>query len=140
MAKAQNKTVATDQSVADFIAEIADEKKRDESQILLEIMTRLSGEEPKMWGASLIGFGDYHYKYDSGREGDWFRVGFASRKANMAIYIISGFERYPKTMARLGKFKTGVSCLYVNRLSNIDLDVLEELITANMKYMAETYS
>lgn len=140
MAKAQNKTVATEQSVADFIAAIADERKRDESHILLEIMTHLSGEEPKMWGASLIGFGEYHYKYDSGREGDWFRVGFAPRKANMAIYIISGFDRHPEIMEHLGKFKTGVSCLYVNRLSNIDLDVLEELITANMKYMAETYS
>lgn len=139
MAKAKNKTVATTLSVTDFIAAVADEKKRNDSQVLLEIMTRLSGQQPKMWGNSIIGFGDYHYKYDSGREGDFFRVGFSPRKANLAIYIISGFDQHTKIMAKLGKFKTGSSCLYIKRLSDIDLVPLEELITANMAYMAEKY-
>lgn len=139
MAKAKNKTVATTLSVTDFIASVDDEKKRNDSQVLLEVMARLSGQQPKMWGTSIIGFGNYHYKYDSGREGDYFHVGFSPRKANLTIYIMSGFDQHATIMANLGKFKTGSSCLYVKRLSDIDLASLKELIAANMAYMAEKY-
>lgn len=139
MAKANNKTVATNQNVADFIATLSDDKKRADCQILDAMMARLAGLQPKMWGASLVGYDTYHYKYESGREGDWFRVGFAPRKANLAIYIISGFDHHRHIMARLGKYTTGVSCLYVKQLSDIDLGVLEELIIANLTYMTQTY-
>lgn len=136
---AQNKTVATSDSVADFIATVADVRKRAESEVLLEMMTRLSGYQPKMWGPALVGFGEYHYKYKTGREGDFIRIGFAPRKANLAMHMLAGFAHQQERLARLGKFKTGVSCLYVTRLANIDLDVLEEIIVENMAAMNRMY-
>lgn len=92
------------------------------------MMERITGEKPKMWGSSIVGFGDVHYKYESGREGDWFGVGFSPRKTSLTLYIMPGFSEYRPLMAKLGKFKTGKSCLYINKLSDVDHDVLEELI------------
>ena len=97
------------------------------------MMERLSGHPPKMWGPSIVGFGRYHYTYDSGREGDFLATGFSPRKANMSIYIMPGYQDYGALMERLGKHKLGKSCLYVNKLADIDLEVLEELIRAGLK-------
>ena len=98
-------------------------------------MKKITKEEPKMWGPSIIGFGSYHYKYASGREGDFFLTGFSPRKQSLTLYIISGFKRYDELMKKLGKHKTGSSCLYINKLEDIDMKVLKELITESVKYM-----
>ena len=102
-------------------------------------MKTITGEEPKMWGSSIIGFGAYHYKYDSGREGDMPKVGFSPRKQSLTLYIMNGFDRYEELMEKLGKHKTGKSCLYVNKLADIDEGVLKELITLSFHYMNEKY-
>jgi len=122
-----------------FIAEVEPESKRKDAETIISMMERLSGEKPVMWGPSMIGFGSYHYKYDSGREGDWFLTGFSPRKSNFSLYIMAGFDKYEKLMSKLGKYKTGKSCLYVKKLDDIDLDVLEELITGSLVYMKEKY-
>jgi len=139
MAKNQNKTQATETSVEDYIAQLEHPKRRRDSYTLIEIMKRLTGEEPKLWGPSIIGFGQYHYKYDSGREGDFMRTGFAPRKANMVIYIMPGYRDYGEQLARMGKHKIGKSCLYLTDLEKIDINVLEEIIADSLKYMREKY-
>jgi hypothetical protein len=126
---AENKTQKTDASVTDFLNGVADEQKRRDSFILLDLMSQVTGLEPKMWGPSMIGFGDVHYKYASGREGDMFKVGFSPRKQNLTIYITDGFAHYQELLAKLGKHKTSVSCLYVNKLADIDLAVLREMVS-----------
>ena len=139
MAKYEAKTKETDASVTDFIEAVGSEKKRQDAYRLLEIMTELSGEPAKMWGPSIIGFGSYHYKYESGHEGDSLRIGFSPRKAKHSLYIVNGFEGYEEIMSRLGKFKTGKSCLYVNKLADIDEEVLKELIVASLEWMDKEY-
>ena len=129
----ENKTQKTDASVIDFLNSIPDEKKRQDCLIVFEMMSQVTGLEPKMWGASIVGFGDVHYKYASGREGDWFKVGFSPRKQNLTLYIMDGFPRYQSLLAELGKHKTGVSCLYINKLADVNLDVLREMITQSIK-------
>jgi hypothetical protein len=122
-----------------FISSVESDKRRADAEKLLEMMKRITGEEPVMWGPSIIGFGSYHYKYESGREGDWFLTGFSPRKANLSVYIMAGFNQYDELMAKLGKHKTGASCLYINKLDDIDLDVLEELIRESLIYMKKKY-
>jgi hypothetical protein len=122
------KTQPSDESVQAFIDSIAGEQRREECQTVLELMREVTGEEPRMWGESIVGFGQYHYKYASGREGDWFEVGFSPRKRNLTIYLNYGFDEDTGLMARLGKHKTGVACLYVNKLQDVDLEVLREVI------------
>jgi hypothetical protein len=124
----ENKTQKTNASAIDFLNSIPDEKKRQDCLTVFEMMSQVTGLEPKMWGAAIVGFGDTHYKYASGREGDWFKVGFSPRKQNLTLYIMDGFPRYQSLLASLGKHKTGVSCLYINKLTDIDLDVLKEMI------------
>ena len=136
---AENKTKPTDADVKAFIEAVDHEKKRADAWRMLEIMKDVTGMEPKMWGPSIIGFGSYHYKYESGREGDSLLTGFSPRKAKMSLYITSGFERYDDLMSRLGKFKTGKSCLYVNKLEDINEDVLRELIAVSVAHMKENY-
>ena len=136
---AENKTRETDADVGAFLDAVEPDRKREDAKTLCAMMERLSGHPPKMWGASIIGFGSYHYKYDSGREGDFLMTGFSPRKANLALYVGAGREENAEILARLGKHKTGKSCLYVNKLADIDLDVLEELIAADIAYMRETY-
>jgi hypothetical protein len=102
-------------------------------------MQRALGEPPVMWGKSIVGFGAYHYVYESGREGDWCLAGFSSRKAAISIYVMAGVEEFPEQMAKLGTYKTGKSCLYVKRLSDIDLDVLEELVVASARRLRQRY-
>ena len=125
----ENKTQKTDASVIDFLNSIPDEKKRQDCLTVFEIMRQVTGLEPKMWGASIVGFGDVHYKYASGREGNWFKVGFSPRKQNLTLYIMDGFPKYQSLLADLGKHKTGVSCLYINKLADIDLTVLREMVS-----------
>ena len=138
MAQAENKTRPTDGSVENFLSAVDHVGRREDAYILLDIMKRATGYEPVLWG-SMVGFGQYHYKYDSGREGDMFLTGFAPRKAAMTTYIMPGFGKYDDLMGRLGKFKTGSSCLYIGRLKNVDLEVLEELISLSVQHMREKY-
>jgi hypothetical protein len=135
----QNKTRPTEVSPADFIASVDHPVRRADAETLLEMMTRITGEQPKMWGPSIIGFGQYHYRYDSGREGDFMRTGFSPRKSNMVVYILPGYTDFSAILDRLGKHKLGKSCLYINKLDDVDLDVLEELIRAGLADMAEKY-
>jgi hypothetical protein len=133
------KTQPTDASVTDFLDSVAHEKRRQDSLVVLDMMRRITKLEPVMWGASIVGFGSYHYKYDSGREGDWFITGFSPRKQALTVYIMPGFSRYEDPMSRLGKYRTGSSCLYINRLKDIDLVVLEELISHAFDHMQRKY-
>lgn len=126
----ENKTAPTDASVSGFVAAVENRTRRADAETLLAMMGRISGKDPVMWGDTLIGFGQYHFKYDSGREGDMFRIGFSPRKANLAIYIMPGFDGYQDILARLGKHKTGACCLYITRLANVDPEALEEIVTA----------
>ena len=136
---AENKTKPTGKSVEEFLDSVGHEWRRADARAVLQIMKRVTGLEPELWGPSLVGFGRYHYKYDSGREGDFFRSGFSPRKSSLVIYLIAGFEPHKELMDRLGKYKTGRSCLYVNKLEDVDLGVLEELIAASVALMAERY-
>lgn len=126
------KTRMNDSSVECFLSSVENEKRREDSFKILEIMKKVTGEEPKMWGDSIVGFGSYHYKYASGREGDWFITGFSPRKQNLTVYIMSGFTRYDDLLSQLGKHKTGKSCLYINKLEDIKTEVLEKLITESV--------
>lgn len=139
MAKNQNKTQITKASVEGFLNKVPDDKKKADSYTVLEMMKRLSGKGPQMWGPSLVGFGSYHYKYESGREGDFFRVGFSPRKQALTVYIMPGFERFTELMDKLGKYKTGKSCLYIKKLEDVEMPVLEELVVKSLEYMAEKY-
>lgn len=136
---AENKTQPTAKSVTAFLDAVENEKRRADAYRLLEIFNRLMPEPAILWGESLIGYGSYYYKYDSGREGDFFLTGFAPRKQNLSIYIIAGFEPFSELLGKLGKYKTGASCLYVNKLEDIDLDVLEELIKQSVGLMRKKY-
>jgi hypothetical protein len=136
---AELKTKPTDQDVTAFLDGMADDKKRQDSYVILALMQKVTGEEAKMWGDSMVGFGSYHYKYESGREGDWFLTGFAPRKRNLTLYIMSGFDAYDELLARLGKYKTGKSCLYINKLADVNTAVLRELVVASVAHMKATY-
>jgi len=134
---AELKTKLKKASVDKFLDSIKDEKKRQDSFKIIKMMELLTKEEPRMWGSSIIGFGTYHYKYESGREGDWFLTGFSPRKQSLTLYIMSGFKRYDELMKKLGKYKTGSSCLYINKLEDVDIKVLKELISDSVKYMRQ---
>ena len=136
---AELKTKLNDESVEDFLNSVEDEQKKKDSFEVLNIMEQITGAEPKMWGSSIVGFGNYHYVYDSGREGDWFIAGFSPRKQALTLYIMAGFSRYDELLQKLGKYKTGKSCLYVKNLQDIDLEVLKGLIRSSVEYMREKY-
>ena len=131
------KTQQNEQNVEAFLNQVLNEKKRTDSFAILKMMREVTGLEPKMWGDSIVGFGSYHYVYDSGREGDWFLTGFSPRKQNLTLYIMSGFEDYNELLGRLGKHKTGKSCLYINKIEDVDQDVLKELIKKSVHHMEE---
>ena len=139
MAKNQNKTVATSGSVLQFIDSVDNDVKRNDSLALLEMMEVITDRPPVMWGSSLIGFGIYHYKYASGREGDFFLTGFSPRKHALTIYIMPGFTEYDDILGKLGKFKTGKSCLYVKKLADVDRELLKDLIAKSVAYMRDKY-
>jgi len=136
---AELKTKRNKKSVKVFLNSIADEKKRNDSFKLLELMKQLTKEKPVMWGDSIIGFGKYHYIYDSGREGDFFLTGFSPRKQNLTIYVISGFKEFSDSLKKLGKHKTSVSCLYVKNLDDIDLTILKKIIKKSVSIMKNKY-
>lgn len=136
---AELKTKINEESVKKFLENIEDDKKRADSYVILNLMKEVTGEEPKMWGKSIVGFGTYHYKYKSGREGDWFKAGFSPRKSALTLYIMSGFEDYEDLMAELGKYKTGKSCLYIKKIEDIDLKVLEKLVEKSLKHLDRLY-
>lgn len=136
---AELKTKPAEKKVEEFLRAIADEGRRADCLSLSELMKRVTGEPPKMWGPGMVGFGSYHYRYESGREGDWFLAGFAPRKANLVVYVMAGFDGHEKIMARLGKYKTGKSCLYVKRLADVDMAVLEALVTTSVVHMKKIY-
>lgn len=128
---AEIKTKKNEGNVENFLQSIDNEKRREDSYIILDLMKNLTQKEPKMWGSSIVGFGSYHYKYDSGREGKWFLTGFSPRKQALTLYIMPGFDN--KFMQQLGKFKTGKSCLYIKKLEDVKMDVLEKLIAESIK-------
>ena len=143
MANAKNKTVPGELKVSDYIAAIEKEERREDCQAILDMMSLISGHKPKIWGSTLksgiVGFGEYHYKYESGREGDFLRLGFSSRAANISIYIMPGYQDFDDELSRLGKHKMGKACLYIKRLSDVDEVVLKEIIQKGWDIMAANY-
>ena len=135
---AELKTKATSSSVGAFLDSAGE--RRPDCERLVEMMSSATGAAPVMWSQGIVGFGAYHYRYESGREGDWFLTGFSPRKKDLTLYIMAGFGRYDELMSRLGKYRTGKSCLYIKRLADIDTSVLEELVTASVAHMKRAYA
>ncbi len=136
---AENKTQPTSADVADFLAAVDHPTRRADGQRLNTLFQEITGWRPRMWGPSIIGYGQYHYVYDSGREGDFLATGFSPRKANLSIYIMPGYQDYATILARLGKHKLGKACLYINKLDDVDLDVLSELIRTGLSDLGGMY-
>ncbi len=132
---AENKTQPTAVDPLAFVASVEHPTRRADGEVLLALMRRVTGCEPKMWGPSIIGFGRYHYRYDSGREGDSMLTGFSPRKANLVVYVLPGYDDISDDLAQLGKHKIGSSCLYINKLADVDLEVLERIITHTVDKM-----
>jgi len=143
MAQAKNKTVPTQLKVTDYLDNIEDKTRRADCKKILNMMQDVSGYDPKIWGTSLksgiVGFGEYHYKYESGREGDMLRIGFSSRVQNISIYIMPGYQDFSDELSRLGKHKMGKACLYIKRLSDVDETVLKEIMQKGLDIMAQKY-
>ena len=134
------KTKPNDASVEDFLNKVTDEKRRRDCFVILDLMKEVTGQEPRMWGDSIVGFGSYHYKYKSGHEADWLLTGFSPRKRDLTIYIMSGFDRYEKLLEKLGKYRTGKSCLYIKKIEDIDQSILKELVRESVEYVAKIYA
>jgi Domain of unknown function (DU1801) len=134
------KTLVNDNSVEDFINSVDNEQKRKDSFVLLELFKKVTGEQPKMWGTSIIGFGSYHYKSERSRqEGDWPLTGFSPRKQNLTVYIMPGFDNYQDLLQKLGKHKTSVSCLYINKLADVDIKVLQQIVEKGYQDMKSAH-
>jgi len=136
---ATNKTTQNTSPVEDFINAVDNEQKRRDSWDMIALMKKITGAEPRMWGSSLVGFGSYHYQYESGREGDFFITGFSPRKSAFTVYIMPGFSDYADLMEQLGPYKTGKSCLYVKNLDVVDRGILEQIINKSVEDMRERY-
>ena len=136
---AENKTQATKASVAAYLAAIADESRRKDCKAVAALMQKVTGCKPKMWGTSIVGFDSYHYTYDSGREGDACVAGFSSRKTDIAIYIVAGFDKAKPLLTKLGKHKAAKACLYIKRLADVDVGVLEKLVQQSVAEMRQRY-
>jgi len=136
---AELKTKLNKSSVEKFLNGVKDEQKRLDSFKIMNMMKKITKEEPKMWGPSIVGFGSYHYKYESGHEGDMCIAGFSPRKNALTVYIMPGFDKFENLMKKLGKYKTGRSCLYIKRLEDVDLNILEKIISGSYKYMLAKY-
>jgi hypothetical protein len=132
---AELKTKPNEKSVEDFLNSVEDEKKRRDSFTVLKLMKEITKADPIMWGPSIVGFGNYHYKYKSGRKGDWFLTGFSPRKQNLTLYIMPGFSRFEELLKKLGKYKTGKGCLYINKLEDVDTAILRELVKQSVEYL-----
>jgi hypothetical protein len=135
---AELKTQPNDGSVEAFLESVENQRRREDAFEVLDLMKRVTCEEPTMWGSSIIGFGTYRYKYESGREGEWFVAGFSPRKQSLTLYIMGGFSPHGEVMARLGKYKTGKGCLYINKLDDVDGAVLEELVRSSVEHVSKT--
>ena len=135
---AELKTKPTTNSVAKFLAAIPDADRRSDCQAIADMMAKVTKKEPKMWGSSIVGFDDYHYVGASGREGDWFIVGFSPRKQSLTLYLAQGFERHDRLLQALGKHKLGKGCLYINKLEDVNLAALRELIEKAVQQQAGT--
>lgn len=133
------KTKLNDGDVMAFLNALDDKQKRKDCFEILEKMKKITKSEPKMWGTSIIGFGTYHYKYESGREGDWFLAGFSPRKQNLTLYIMSGFDHKEETLAKLGKYKSSKGCLYIKKLSDVDSSILDKLISDSVEHLKRKY-
>jgi hypothetical protein len=136
---AETKTKPTQMKVADFIDAAPDAVRREDAKTLVALMSRISGEEPVMWGPSIIGFGSYHYRYESGHEGDACRLGFSPRKAELVLYVLIGSPEQEAQLARLGKHRTGKACLYIKKLADVDMAVLEEIVRGALAWMDARY-
>lgn len=130
---AKNKTIETEQSVADFIGQLADETKKQDSLLICNLMKEATGHEAKMWGASIIGFGTMHYKYESGHEGNAPLIAFSPRKSAISLYLASEFDGKEELLKNFGKHKQGEACIYVNKLKDINMDVLKQLIVSSLR-------
>lgn len=139
MAKAELKTKPSEASVEAFLAGVEPPGRREDANAICAMMAEATGAPPVLWGPSIVGFGRYTYRYESGREGDWMLTGFSPRKANLTLYIMAGFAEHAELLGRLGKHSTGKSCLYVKRLADLDMDVLREIIRRSVDYMRDTY-
>ncbi|MFA0961007.1 DUF1801 domain-containing protein [Roseivirga sp. BDSF3-8] len=133
------KTKSNEGDVITFIRSIDHPKRMEDALFLLDMMRKATGEEPKMWGKDIVGYGSYHYVYESGREGDWFLAGFSPRKQRMSVYIMDGFKEYGALLNKLGKYKTGKSCLYINKMEDVDTAVLEELVRVSADQVREKH-
>ena len=138
MAKYELKTKVNDGDVRAFLESVDHDKRREDALRMLDIMSEVTGEEPKMWGKSIVGFGTYHYVYASGQEGDWMAAGFSPRKQSLTLYIMAGFPRFEALMKELGKYTTGKSCLYIKKLEDVDEKVLRDLIRASHEHVKRT--
>ena len=136
---AENKTKGNKGGVTAFLNAVDDPRKRSDARKVAAMMRKATGKRARMWGSSIVGFGSYHYKYASGHEGDWALVGFSPRKQNLTVYIMPGFDEFPTLMQKLGKYKTGKSCLYLKKLDDVDEAVLQELIDQSVKVMRKRY-
>ena len=136
---AELKTKVNDQPVLDFLNRIENDSRRQDCLTVMQLMQEVTGEAPRMWGESIVGFGSYHYRYASGREGDWMEVAFSPRKQNLTLYMMGGFEGYEDLRGQLGKIKNGKGCLYVNKLADINLDVLREMVKQSVDHLRKTH-
>ena len=136
---AQRKTTQNEADVNAFLDTVENPRRRADARQLLDLMQAVTGEPPKMWGSSIVGFGSYRYRYASGREGESLVVGFAPRKQNLVVYIMPGFSDYSELLGRLGKFRTAKSCLYINKLDDVDLGLLEDLVRESVAEMRRRY-
>ena len=135
---AELKTKPTDESVEVYLNSIEKDTQRKDSFAILNMMKDVTKTEPVMWGSSIIGFGIYKYRYASGREAEWMKIGFAPRKRNLTLYIMDGFDQYDSLLSKLGKFRTGKACLYINKLEDVDLDVLREMVERSVDHVARS--
>jgi hypothetical protein len=135
---AENKTQETDKSVRAFLENVQDDQKRADCFTLVQLMQEITGQEARMWGDTIVGFGKYHYKYATGREGDYFLAGFSPRKQNLTLYIVAGFAEYEALLSKLGKYSTGKSCLYLKSLKDVDMTALKELVQRSVEHMRKT--
>ncbi|MCA9972462.1 MAG: DUF1801 domain-containing protein [Anaerolineales bacterium] len=133
------KTQQNDADVAAFLNAVEHKKRREDAFVILDLMREVTQEEPRMWGSSIVGYGQYHYTYASGREGDWFLTGFSPRKQSLTLYIMAGFDEYDALLQQLGKHKIGKACLYVNKIEDVDLDVLRELVRRSVEHMKQQH-
>lgn len=137
---AENKTVPTELSVQDYLEAIEHPQRKADCIAICDLMKKLTGRKPRMWGKTIVGFGSYHYKYESGREGNMLATGFSNRKQAITLYIMGGFKRHEELLSKIGPYKNGKSCFYIKRLSDMDIDMLSALILESLKAVEKKYT